>query len=610
MSRRILSFTLPLTLPLCLLLAQPVLPMVSAFAAPAPTQQTKSSSKKNSSSGSKSSSSKSKGKQGAASGSKTSKNSSGKKGTSGSKSASGKSSSGKKSKNSKNRGGASKKTSSSTPQSAAEARRLEEAAQREISDTKRQLQVNDANIKKGVDELGRLQGDIGDAKKKVEAAASEVASLDSRIAGLETEVATEEGQLQKLRDEYLKAIKKMRASGKNNSTLAFVFSSGTFNQALRRMRYLKEFSEWKERQSAEITKKVDHLKKQRDLLSRSRAQKDVALRRQQTAHRELEQQYARQDAIVVELRANGQALNAHLAKKQAEANALRGRISALIAAEEQARRQREEAEARERRRAEEAAEAERAARAREEARLAEEQAAQRDAQKAENASAGKNVASSKTSDKTKVAKGSDKSASANKSTSEKDKKKKDSGRDYADARKRKPRSDSGNAPKKKTEPAPASKSGASKPAASTPAAASGGSFGQMRGSLPRPVSGSFRITSPFGRHALPELPDVVYDNPGIDAQVSPGATAQAVYGGVVSGVYVIPGFSTVVIVNHGSYYTVYGNIASPAVKVDDKVKQGQSLGRLAVDEDDSSHSSIHFEVWHLREKLNPSEWIR
>ncbi len=118
------------------------------------------------------------------------------------------------------------------------------------------------------------------------------------------------------------------------------------------------------------------------------------------------------------------------------------------------------------------------------------------------------------------------------------------------------------------------------------------------------------MTSQFGRHSLPELPDVMYDNPGIDAETSAGASAQAVYGGRVSGVYVIPGFSTVVIVNHGNYYTVYGNIASPSVKVGDVVKQGQAIGKLAPSEDDPSHSSIHFEVWKNRDKFNPLDWIR
>ena len=65
-----------------------------------------------------------------------------------------------------------------------------------------------------------------------------------------------------------------------------------------------------------------------------------------------------------------------------------------------------------------------------------------------------------------------------------------------------------------------------------------------------------------------------------------------------------------VIINHNGYYTVYGNIASAAVKVGDKVKQGQSLGRLAEDQDNPGHSLIHFEVWKNRTKQDPMAWIR
>lgn len=106
------------------------------------------------------------------------------------------------------------------------------------------------------------------------------------------------------------------------------------------------------------------------------------------------------------------------------------------------------------------------------------------------------------------------------------------------------------------------------------------------------------------------MADVVFDNPGIDAEVASGASALAVYQGKVSGVYMLPGYSTVVIINHDGYYTVYGNLSSASVKVGDTVKQGQALGRLAPDEDDPSHSSIHFEVWKNRDKQDPLSWIR
>ena len=556
-------------------------------AMPAPVAQTKTSSKKSANSNSKKST-------GNASVKKSGRKTSGTKTSSDTKKGGSKGNSTKKGRGTKKNSGTKKATRT---ESSADVKRQQEATQREISETKKQIQLNDASIKKGVDELGRLQGDISDSKEKVKVAATEVAGLNNRISGLEKQVADEEAQLEKLRTEYLKAIKKMRAAGKNNSTLAFIFSSGTFNQAMRRMRYLKQFSEWKDRQSAEIAGKVEHLKNQRATLSKTLSAKDAALRQQQAAQTELEKQYSRQDAIVVELRANGQALNAHLSKKQAEANALRSRISSLIAAEEQQRRAREE----QARRDAEAAEARKRQEA--EARAAREEQARRDAEAAEAARQAEAKAQETAKKESKQTASKKQEAAPQKSVPVQKVESSKSSGDYASARQRKPRSE---------KPAPAkTPSKASTPAKAQPAAAAdAGSFEKMRGSLPRPVSGAFRITSPFGRHSLPELPDVVYDNPGIDAQTSAGASAQAVYGGKVSGVYVIPGFSTVVIVNHGNYYTVYGNIASPAVKVGDSVKQGQNLGKLAVDEDDSSHSAIHFEVWRNRDKLNPSEWIR
>ena len=88
------------------------------------------------------------------------------------------------------------------------------------------------------------------------------------------------------------------------------------------------------------------------------------------------------------------------------------------------------------------------------------------------------------------------------------------------------------------------------------------------------------------------------------------ASALAVYPGKVSAIYVLPGYSNVVIVNHGGYYTVYGNIQSPSVSVGQQLKQGQSVGRIAPDSDDPSRTLLHFEVWKKRDKLNPMSWIR
>lgn len=495
------------------------------------------------------------------------------------------------------------KTVKKAPESKAELQRRQQATQAEIAETRRKIQENDRQVSRNLAELGKLQGDIETAKKQVAATRNQVTTLQNRIGTLEGKIAQGDKEVARMRGEYLKAVKAVRKRKGSNSTLAYIFSSKSFGEARRRMRYLREFSEWRKKQTDEIQNELNVLNQERAALAQSRDMYGKALARNVTAQKQLETQYGKQDAIVVQLKANGSALKTHLAQKQQEANALKGRVAALIAAEQRAAEQREA----ERLAAEKRAAEQRAA----EQRAAEEKAA-RDRELAMTPKPGKaEEAKEPAKEKPKEAKAKEqrkRRPKQSKQTQSKQQPKQDkaepqknagnSGREYADARNRRPRSDA------------SVSSGSSSASASGSKPAGGSNFASMRGSLPRPVGGAFNITSRFGPHSLPDLPDVVYDNPGIDAEVARGATAQAVYAGKVSGVYMIPGFSTVVIVNHGGYYTVYGNLASASVKVGDVVKQGSAVGRVADSEDSPGHGQIHFEVWKNRDKQDPLAWIR
>lgn len=492
------------------------------------------------------------------------------------------------------------------PESKAELQRRQQAAQAEIAETRRKIQENDRQVRQNLAELGKLQGDIETTKKQVAATRNQVTVLQNRIGTLEGKIAQGDKEVARMRGEYLKAVKAVRKRKGSNSTLAYIFSSKSFGEARRRMRYLREFSEWRKKQTDEIQNELNVLNQERAALAQSRDMYGKALARNVTAQKQLETQYGKQDAIVVQLRANGSALKTHLAQKQQEANALKGRVAALIAAEQRAAEQREA----ERLAAEKRAAEQRAA----EQRAAEEKAA-RDRELAMTPKPGKTEeAKEPAKEKPKEAKAKEQrkrrprqpkqekpKQQPRQEKTEPQKNAGNSGREYADARSRRPRSDRADA-------SVSSRSSSASASGSKPAG--GSNFASMRGSLPRPVGGAFNITSRFGSHSLPDLPDVVYDNPGIDAEVARGATAQAVYAGKVSGVYMIPGFSTVVIVNHGGYYTVYGNLASASVKVGDVVKQGNAVGRVADSEDSPGHGQIHFEVWKNREKQDPMAWIR
>lgn len=495
------------------------------------------------------------------------------------------------------------KTVKKAPESKAELQRRQQAAQAEIAETRRKIQENERQVSRNLAELGKLQGDIETAKKQVAATRNQVTTLQNRIGTLEGKIAQGDKDVARMRGEYLKAVKAVRKRKGSNSTLAYIFSSKSFGEARRRMRYLHEFSEWRKKQTDEIQNELNVLNRERAALAQSRDMYGKALAKNVTAQKQLETQYGKQDAIVVQLKANGSALKTHLAQKQQEANALKGRVAALIAAEQRAAEQREaerlaaERKAAEQRAAEQRAAEEKAARDRELAMTPKPGKAE-EAKEPAKEKPKETKAKEQRKRRPKQSKQTQSKQQPKQEKTEPQKNAGNSGREYADARNRRPRSDA---------PVP---SGSSSASASGSKPAGGSNFASMRGSLPRPVGGAFNITSRFGPHSLPDLPDVVYDNPGIDAEVARGATAQAVYAGKVSGVYMIPGFSTVVIVNHGGYYTVYGNLASASVKVGDVVKQGSAVGRVADSEDSPGHGQIHFEVWKNRDKQDPLAWIR
>lgn len=470
----------------------------------------------------------------------------------------------------------------SKPQTSAEAKKKQSQTQKEIKLTEDQIRQNEAEVKKNLAELGKIDLKIDDSNKKIASLSSQIKALNSQISSLEAGIEKNEQDLEFLRSEYLKAVKKMRVTKKNRSTLAFIFSSKSVSQAMRRMRYLREFSSWRDRHSKEISAKTVDLKNQRDALSLAQSELTNALNSQNATKNLLAQQHKEQQQIVEKLKKNGQSLQAHLKKKQAEARDLTNQISQLIAIEQQ-------------KAAEEARKAE-AARKAEEARKAE---AERKAEEERIARESRNdgnenlQADNSKPDNSKQKKKEDKSSSSKASNGE-----------YASARKRTPRSSKGNEAGNNSSSKNSSKSDSSQSSQS-----SSGDFASMMGKLPYPSSGSFVITSRFGRQSMPDLPDVEFDNPGIDAETNAGDKARAVFKGKVSGVYLLPGYNTVVIVNHGNYYTVYGNISSPAVKIGDNVEAGSTLGPLALNDDDSSHASIHFEVWKNREKLNPQLWL-
>jgi len=135
-------------------------------------------------------------------------------------------------------------------------------------------------------------------------------------------------------------------------------------------------------------------------------------------------------------------------------------------------------------------------------------------------------------------------------------------------------------------------------------------FAGNKGKLPYPLKGNYKIVGYFGVHQHKELSKVVINNNGIDIETTAGNEARAVFNGVVSRIFTLPGYNNSIIIRHGNYLTLYSNIYQVYVKQGDKVNTGQALGKIYTDEEKGNSTLLHFEIWKEQTKLDPMEWIR
>lgn len=131
-------------------------------------------------------------------------------------------------------------------------------------------------------------------------------------------------------------------------------------------------------------------------------------------------------------------------------------------------------------------------------------------------------------------------------------------------------------------------------------------FANNQGKLPWPAEGP--VVSRFGKQYHPvyknlELPP----NNGVDIALAKGTSVNSVFDGVVTQVFVMPGYNQCVLVQHGNYFTLYCKMKGLVVKAGDKVKTGQALGTI---DTINGQTQLHFEVWKGKTPQNPEQWLR
>lgn len=433
-------------------------------------------------------------------------------------------------------------------------RQQKKEKQEEIERTSSRIDSNKKEITRQLNSLRSIEADITTQGKLIKDLGAQLDSINRQIGIVNDSIAAIDKRLGELRKSYAASVRKLNAHSSSFDRLMFVFSAGSFHEAYRRMRYLRQFKKWRERNTIEINEQMSLLESEKKRLEQLKVQKSSNLTSQQRAKFDLEGQKNKHNEVIGKLRKQDKQLRSTLAEQQRQADALDRELERLIAEE-----QRRAAEEEKRRQAEERAKAEAEARR------------QQEAEKQQKEDKAEEVVPPK-----------------------KDK----------EEEKEEPQ------PPRREEQKPEPSKPGKAPTLPAPERTFKGSFESNKGRLLFPVTGKYKIVGTFGQHRHPDLKYVKVNNNGIDIEAQPGAVARAIFDGKVSAVFPQDGYHTVVMVRHGKYLSIYVNLSEIYIRKGDTLKAGQAIGKVYSDPDDGGRTILHFEVRKEKDKLDPQQWVK
>lgn len=421
------------------------------------------------------------------------------------------------------------------------------ALKKQIADSENLLRNTKKDIKSQLKNLSVIDGQIVDQTKIVGDYQNEVEALGKDLTAKEAELKKLEQELTACKQKYRRAVLYLNRKRLLQNKWMFVLSAKNFRQMYRRMRYASDYSKYLRAQAETIKQKEEAVSKAREAVHAAKKEKDGLLSEAQGEHKRLEAKKKERQGVISELNKKQSQLTTTIAQQKRKYANLNASIDRLIKQEIAAAEARRKKEEARRKAAEEK-------RRKEEARA---RAAREAAAKKNKNAKGGNVTTSKKSSTSTPAKST---------------------------------------PRYEEEDA-------------TDRTLSSG-FAANRGRLPIPITGSYAITGRYGQYSVEGLSGVSLDSKGINLTGHSGAQARCVYDGEVSAVANVGG-TYVVIVRHGSYYSVYSNLSSVAVRNGQSVKTRQTLGAVAGD--GSGGCTLHFQLrkrsGSTASHINPLPWL-
>jgi septal ring factor EnvC (AmiA/AmiB activator) len=220
--------------------------------------------------------------------------------------------------------------SASAQQSREELQKKEQELKKELSDLNRQLSETQKNKKLSLNELALIKRKVAMREELVKGINNQINDLDNTIYLNEMDIYRLRKELDTLRLKYAKSIVFAYKNRGSYEYLNFLFSARSFNDAIKRMTYLKSYRQNRETQAIAIAQSRAMLTQKVDVLNTNKKERVVTLTAQSQQLKVLQEDKKAQDKVVAQLKGQESAIAKQIKDKEKQRVRMQQAVMAII----------------------------------------------------------------------------------------------------------------------------------------------------------------------------------------------------------------------------------------------------------------------------------------
>jgi len=207
--------------------------------------------------------------------------------------------------------------------------------QKELDALNNLLEQTKKNKKSSLAQLAVIRNKIAKRTALINGIAKQVKILDAAIQTNQRDVQRLNNELDTLKYRYAKSIVFAYQSRSGYEYLNFLFSAGSFNDAVKRITYLKTYRQNREAQAMAIGLSENNLKSKITILSENKEDRMKTLSAQTVQLKVLQDDRKEQDKVVSQLKSKEQEITTQVRQKEAQRRKMQAAIAAVIKREMQ-----------------------------------------------------------------------------------------------------------------------------------------------------------------------------------------------------------------------------------------------------------------------------------